>query len=130
MMTCWLIDDNKIDLLVTHKLLQTWEPSLSIREFSNGREALTLLNQPEVEPPQFIYLDLFMPKFSGWEFLEEYQTVSNHKISIYVLSSSVDQYDIDRVSNYKGVQGYISKPMTEEGLRRAIAAYKQRPIEI
>ncbi len=129
MMTCWLIDDNEIDLLITHKLLQTWEPSLSIREFTDGREVLTQLSQPEVEPPQFIFLDLFMPKFSGWNFLEEYQFANNKSTLIYVLSSSIDRFDIDRVQNYPGVQGYISKPVTKESMQRAIAAYQQQLVE-
>ncbi|WKN46208.1 response regulator [Tunicatimonas pelagia] len=129
MMICWLIDDNEIDLLITRKLMQTWEPSLSIEEFTDGREVLTRLNQPGVEPPHFIFLDLFMPKFSGWKFLEEYQTIDNKGALIYVLSSSVDQFDIDRVRGYQGVQGYISKPVTEESVRRAIAAYQQQLIE-
>ncbi|MGB3585772.1 MAG: response regulator [Tunicatimonas sp.] len=126
MMTCWLIDDNEIDLLITRKLLQTWEPSLSIREFTDGREVLAQLRRSEVEPPQLIFLDLFMPKFSGWNFLEEYQFANNKNTHIYVLSSSVDRFDIDRVNNYQGVQGYISKPVTKEGIQRVIATCQQQ----
>ncbi|MEM8967168.1 MAG: response regulator [Bacteroidota bacterium] len=129
MMTCWLIDDNEIDLLITRKLLQIWEPSLSIQEFTNGKKVLNQLSSPESEPPHFIFLDLFMPEFSGWEFLDEYQHLEKSFTQIYVLSSSVDRIDIDRARSYEAVKGYISKPVTQESIRRAIANYHQQLVE-
>ncbi|MEM9833578.1 MAG: response regulator [Bacteroidota bacterium] len=129
MMTCWLIDDNEIDLLITRKLLQIWEPSLSTEEFTNGRRVINQLKLPNCEPPQFIFLDLFMPEFSGWEFLDEYQHFEKSFTQIYVLSSSVDRIDIDRARSYEAVKGYISKPITQEGIRRAMANYQQQLVE-
>ena len=130
MITCWLIDDNEIDLLITRKLLQNWDPSFSVEEFTDARVALKKLKQNETAP-QLIFLDLFMPEFSGWDFLDEYRDIPtiNSNILLYVLSSSIDDADIDRARSYKMVTGYVSKPVTIESYERAMAAYRKLLIE-
>ena len=129
MITCWLIDDNEIDLLITRKLLQTWDPSLAIEEFSDARIALDRLNKSEVAP-QLIFLDLFMPEFSGWDFLDKYQNIpTTDNTLLYVLSSSIDDADIEKARTYRMVTGYISKPVTKESYERAMAAYRKLLIE-
>ncbi len=119
-MTCWLIDDNEIDLLITRKLIKTWQPTLSIQEFTNARVALNKLDNRE-EPPQLIFLDLFMPEVSGYDFLDHYQQFDYPDTRLYVLSSSIDDADIDRVRTYPMVNGYLSKPIGKESFKRIMA---------
>lgn len=123
MMTCWLIDDNEIDLLITRKLLKTWEASLSIQEFNHARVALNKLDNGE-EPPQLILLDLFMPDVSGYDFLDHFRKFNYPNTLLYVLSSSIDDADIERVRTYDFVNGYISKPISEEGFQRILSNYE------
>lgn len=123
MMTCWLIDDNEIDLLITRKLLKTWEASLSIQEFNRARVALDKLDNGE-EPPQLILLDLFMPDVSGYDFLDHFRKFNYPNTLLYVLSSSIDDADTERVRTYDFVNGYISKPISEEGFQRILSNYK------
>lgn len=122
-MTCWLIDDNEIDLLITRKLLTAWEPSLEVEEFTNGQVALDKLKANET-PPQLILLDLFMPEISGWDFLNEYQNMASEGTALYVLSSSVDDADIERARTYNVVNGYLSKPVAKESFRRIVSDYQ------
>ena len=124
MMTCWLIDDNEIDLLITRKLIKTWQPTLTIQEFSNAQVALDKLDNQE-EPPQLIFLDLFMPEISGYDFLDHYQQFNFPNTLLYVLSSSIDDADIDRVRTYPMVNGYLSKPIGKESLERIIASRRE-----
>ena len=58
-----------------------------------------------------------MPVMDGWEFLEEYKTLSgriNDNIKIYILSSSVDKNDIMRSKEYSSVIEYVVKPVYKE----------------
>jgi len=124
MMTCWLIDDNEIDLLITRKLIKTWQPTLTIQEFTNAQIALDKLDNRE-EPPQLIFLDLFMPEVSGYDFLDHYQQFDYPNTLLYVLSSSIDDADIDRVRTYPMVNGYLSKPIGKESFERIIAHHQK-----
>ncbi|MGD1892185.1 MAG: response regulator [Cyclobacteriaceae bacterium] len=128
MMTCWLIDDNEIDLLITRKLIKNWEPTLSIQEFTNAQVALDKLDNGE-EPPQLIFLDLFMPEISGYDFLDHYRQFDYPNTLLYVLSSSIDDADIERVRTYPMVTGYMSKPVSKDGFERIIAKHQNNLTE-
>jgi CheY-like chemotaxis protein len=52
---------------------------------------------------------------NGWEFLEEYHKLYGNlpkPIVVYVVSSSIDSYDINKSREYKAVTDYIIKPIT------------------
>jgi len=56
-----------------------------------------------------------MPVMNGWEFLEEYDKLSEsykQKISLFILSSSIDERDIAKASDNIYVIDFISKPFT------------------
>ncbi|OPZ98603.1 MAG: hypothetical protein BWY70_01181 [Bacteroidetes bacterium ADurb.Bin408] len=58
-----------------------------------------------------------MPVMDGWEFLEEYimlQPKLEKKITIYIISSSINPRDIERASTINAVTDFIIKPVTRE----------------
>ena len=58
-----------------------------------------------------LLLDINMPTMTGWEFLEEFDKLSENikmQFQIYMLSSSVDPSDID----------FIEKPLNKEDLEK------------
>jgi CheY-like chemotaxis protein len=64
--------------------------------------------------PDFIFLDLYMPGNSGWDFLNGLQKIYKNlkkEIQVYVVSSSIFQMDIKRSKGYPFVTNYITKPM-------------------
>jgi CheY-like chemotaxis protein len=64
--------------------------------------------------PDFIFLDLYMPNHSGWDFLNGFQEIYKtlkKEIQIYVVSSSIFQMDINRTKGYPFVTSYITKPL-------------------
>jgi len=64
--------------------------------------------------PDFIFLDLYMPGNSGWDFLNGLQKIYKtlkKEIQVYVVSSSIFQMDINRSKGYPFVTNYITKPM-------------------
>ena len=66
-----------------------------------------------------------MPIMDGWEFLEELSKIPSNKLkktTIYIISSSVDPRDLEKVKNYKAVNNYILKPITPTDLETVLNA--------
>jgi CheY-like chemotaxis protein len=98
--------------------------------YNNGQEAVDGLKEIINEKgalPEVIFLDLNMPIMNGWEFLEEYKNCQHDeskKTIIYIISSSVDPRDLERVKHYNQVDTYILKPITPDDLAKIISATK------
>jgi CheY-like chemotaxis protein len=88
--------------------------------FSDGEEALDfMLDNLHKELPDVIFLDIDMPIMDGFEFMEEYVKIKpklGKKITIYMVSSSVDPVDIDRAKKISEITDYIVKPITQDQL--------------
>lgn len=123
----FLIDDDNIYQFTARKILESTGLAKQIQSFYNGREAIKYLQdhdncKPE-NLPDVIFLDINMPVMNGWEFLEEFHTFCGgfpKPIVVYVVSSSIDSYDIKKSREYKAVTDYIVKPITRIRYRELI----------
>jgi CheY-like chemotaxis protein len=73
----------------------------------------------DVELPDIIFLDIDMPIMDGFQFMEEYVKIKpklGKKITIYMVSSSVDPVDIERARKISEITDYIVKPITQNQL--------------
>ena len=100
----------------------------SILIFKNGEDALSnlsaIINKDE-KIPDVILLDLNMPIMDGWQFLDEFVKIEpSQRITIYIVSSSIDPQDINKVQKYKNIRNYIIKPVTLERLTEILEDYK------
>jgi CheY-like chemotaxis protein len=62
-------------------------------------------------------VDLRMPIMDGWEFLEEYDSIVNNlskKNKLFVFSSSISPFDIEKAKNDANVTDFIIKPILKE----------------
>lgn len=113
------IDDNEFDHLIVGSLVKAYTDCKKMTSFLNGREALELLSKNRLnadELPDVILVDLFMPAFSGWDFLDGLSKIYlalSKKIRVFILSSSIKREDIEQSKNYSFVQSYITKPLTQ-----------------
>jgi len=114
-----IIDDDKIYVNLVKKIIEIKHLSENLLIFKNGLEALEyfkviLTNMTEEKLPDIIFLDLNMPVMDGWEFLGEFIKIKNNfdkKITLYVVSSSIDPRDLGRAKSFNLVTDYLIKPI-------------------
>lgn len=118
--TIFIVDDDPIHQQIAKIMIERQAISSHIRVFSDAQDVLDLLreNAGDVQAlPDLILLDLNMPVMDGWEFLEEYAVFQDRlpkQIRIFVLTSSIDEKDKERVNAYSFVTGYLTKPLSKE----------------
>lgn len=119
--TAWLIDDDELCNYLTANTLQSNNFCHEVQSFTNAQKALAEL-EASVENgvlPDIIFLDLNMPVLDGWDFLKAYRNFPEdvkEKCFLFILSSSVDEDDINRSKLYEYVRDFISKPLNKTKL--------------
>lgn len=117
-----VIDDDEVFQLIIKKQIEMKSITCEIMKFFNGEEAINYLNANIHEPdqlPHMIMLDVNMPIKDGWEFLEDYETLPQRvksSITLYMVTSSVIQSDIDKAMKDSNIKDFISKPIPSERL--------------
>ena len=119
--TAWLIDDDELCNFLTDRILQSNNFCSETRSFTNAQDALTELEASSRKGmfPDFIFLDINMPVLDGWGFLNAYQNFPKEvkeNCTLYILSSSVDEEDINKSKLHEDVQGFLSKPLKKMDL--------------
>ncbi|WP_297514939.1 response regulator [Flavobacterium sp.] len=115
----YIIDDDELFLKLGKIYLEMGSCTSSVTLFNDATEALKVIeNISEVITDRYVFfLDLNMPILNGFGFLDalEKNPKQLHKnIQIYVLTSSVNYEDMERIKQYKTVSEYLNKPMTRE----------------
>ncbi|GHA55265.1 response regulator [Pontibacter akesuensis] len=125
----FIIDDDEVSVFLTEMTLATENFALRYDTFLNPTDALELLLPLLTEEnrsclPDIVFLDLNMPFMSGWDFLETLQPYSHllqGNCKIYILSSSVDAYEMERAKNYSLLTGFLHKPICEKTIHQLTA---------
>ena len=117
-----IIDDNVIDLYIASRMITKNIFGNNVLAYTKAQEALDYLrdNQNNEEAlPQIIFVDIYMPIMSGFEFLTSYndlpEKVKNY-CQVYVLSSTIDDYDIVRASTDVNIISFQVKPINKDFL--------------
>lgn len=115
-MKIFAIDDDPLFLKVMETMFRHLDHTMDVVFHSNPEDALSELS---LHQPDILFLDLYMPKMSGWEFLDRIQTL-NFSNDIYILSSSVDQNDKLKAGDYTQIKEFISKPLRMTNLKEIL----------
>jgi CheY-like chemotaxis protein len=115
-----LVDDEKITLFLTQRILLNHNEDFIIESYISGKEAIQNLASQEHLDNTVILLDINMPLYNGWDFLNDF---SNALITcpVFMFTSSIDKNDMQISESYDVVKGFISKPLTSEKIEKILA---------
>lgn len=121
--TCLLIDDDIDDQEIFALVLKSLNPSITCITASDGIEAIQKLTMEETLNPDFIFLDLNMPRMDGKECLQEIKKIDRLKgIPIIIYSTSSEQKDILETRKL-GASDYLEKQSSVTELKNRLAHY-------
>lgn len=116
-----LIDDSDFDLFLNKEFLQLAGVRGNIESFDSANNALKfILREGESINESIILLDIHMPLMDGFEFLDKFNLFPDYikkRIKIIMVSSTVDERDLERALSNPFVVDILSKPLNGEKLR-------------
>jgi CheY-like chemotaxis protein len=132
-----MADDDADDRMMARKAMFDNQVTNPLVTVNDGEELLEYLfrkgkySNPALSPrPCFILLDLNMPKIDGRESLKIIKADEDLKrIPVVVMTTSKAEEDIFESYN-EGVNSYITKPVTFDGLLKVMKALKYYWLEI
>lgn len=129
-MKTFVIDDDVLSTFITENMLEFEKITQDISTFLSATDALEVIRTSSEENlPDLILLDLNMPLFDGWEFLEALtppEQKFKRKCRIYILTSSVDKSDRLRMKEYPNVLGMFHKPISSEDIQDMFFEYSSQ----
>ena len=115
-----VIDDSFYDQLIFKEIVESLWPEAKVATVDSAEEAIDFLslNAEKAEQlPDYIFLDIKMPKMDGFGFLDCYPEIEQKMQKspvIFMLSSSLDPYDIERAQASPHVKSFLEKPISDE----------------
>lgn len=121
--TCFLIDDDIDDQEIFTLVLKSVNPSISCVVANDGIEAVSKLKKEETFNPDYIFLDLNMPRMDGKECLQEIKKIDRlRQIPVIIYSTSSEQQDIVETRNL-GAADYLEKQSSVAELKKKLAHF-------
>jgi len=118
--TVMVVDDNRTNRFIMSEYLKTWG-SLPV-EAASGVEALTLLKDSAQSGKSFtlILLDVQMPGMDGFELAQKIRAIKRLKDIPILIVSSVGNIGDGEKCREIGIEGYFTKPVKKEDMRKGI----------
>lgn len=116
-----VIDDNPIDRYIAEKTIRKHHFAENVLQMQSAMDALTYLsaNEKNKSLPEVLLLDINMPEINGFEFLEKYAVLPQairQNITVFMLSTSLNEDDINTAEQNPFVEKFLNKPLNEETL--------------
>ncbi len=115
-----LADDDMDDRLFFQDAVDDLRLPITLVTVADGVELMALLTDPSERLPDVLFLDLNMPKKSGYECLSEIKLSDSLKvIPVVIFSTSLDPEVVDTLYD-QGAHYYIRKPGDFNILKKVI----------
>ena len=124
---CYLIDDDKIFNLISSKMIERSGWNCDVLVLNSAEIALNQLTQDLNNPellPSLVLLDIRMPDMDGITFLQKLNELPSNlinNIKVFMLSSSLDERDMQVAQQFSMVKGFLSKPLSIADLNQIIS---------
>lgn len=126
-MSILLIDDSEAINEMNAYFFNQAIADVEIITAKNGKEALAILENPDNKKlPDLVLLDLKMPVFDGYEFLEYLSSVEfayKDQLNVILLTTSMNPEDKKRISKFSFVTNYLVKPLSMKQVGSLVSTY-------
>jgi CheY-like chemotaxis protein len=109
--TIFIADDDEDDKQLFIESVKEIDKDITCISASDGQEALRLLKDEHNPLPDYIFLDLRMPRISGRKCLEEIRKDKRlSQVPVFIYTTSRDVKDVTELKK-NGAVHFISKPV-------------------
>lgn len=116
-----LADDDKDDCLLFKDALDELSIVFTLTAVYNGEQLMNLLHKESFQLPDILFLDLNMPRKTGFECLSEIKLDDRLKTLPVIIVSTSYEHDIVQLLFNAGAQHYMQKPTEFSKLKFLIA---------
>ena len=117
-----LVDDDDATNYLAREILIDMDAAREIVVVQDGDAACDLIQQNNC--PDIIFLDVRMPRMSGFDFLNKLRKMEVcKKCKIVLLTSSSRMEDREKALQYDNVLDYLEKPLTWQTAKKVIEEY-------
>jgi CheY-like chemotaxis protein len=121
-----LIEDDPTHAFIAQRILLKSPFVKKISTFGNGKEGYEGLLSMQDNMPILIFLDINMPVWDGWRFLQAFQQHPEWAgIPVFVLTSSTARNDRDMAEAYGLSTNYLVKPLNSESCHAIIERHSR-----
>jgi len=126
-----VVDDNEDDRMFVRTALESVDADIVIAEAVDGVEALEYLRDETRAFPDFVLLDLKMPRKDGLETLAEIRLDPKlrHLPVVAIFTTATDPELVRRAYD-TGANAYVGKPSSINGMRETMAGIVRHWFEI
>ena len=112
-----IADDDPIFQFTTKVKIEKLKLAENIRMCNDGEEMFEYLRDCQEELlPDILLLDINMPIVDGWDFLELFDQLPaavRERVSIYMLSSSINPVDVEKAESHPRIVRSLTKPISD-----------------
>ena len=119
---CFLVDDDLDDHEIFQIALENLDVNIELRTAFDGRDALDRLEKDVLFLPDYIFLDLNMPRLNGLQCLHELKKTERLKnIPVIIYTTSSEERHKSQAIDL-GAQEFITKPANVDELSQKLSS--------